>query len=399
MLWTPLINSGFLGVDPICAAFSPLAVGVGALCGGHEFGFRVYWLLVWGLGGAGVILLGRHLAAPPWAARVAAIAMLFSGIYVGHAESISFLPVLSLFPWVLWRLDVALLKRSLLAAAQAGALFGLSALGGYPGLIVIGLGYAGLWIAGRFLLGWPTGLPADATAGLPGSAEGTMEQANPGKRPLCRQLVFVLLAGGVFLLLSAIVMLPTYAGFLMESRGYSDRSQPLPRFVATSENALHPLALCTFASPFLVVLKLADPEHLYPGTDVTMCDLYLFPGLLVLAALAVWQRPRERFRWYLMAIAALCLVCAMGATFPLRGWLYDALPPMRYFRHPAIFRCYYLITMVVLALMAGRDLQTGHPAAITRAWKKFAILRRWGRRPPLPVSRPCAGWPRRSRAS
>jgi hypothetical protein len=169
-------------------------------------------------------------------------------------------------------------------------------------------------------------------------------------------------------------MLPTYAGFLVESRNYSDRSQPLPRVAATTENALHPLALCTFASPFLAVLKLADPLHLYPGTDVTMCDIYLFPGLLVLAAVAVWHRPRDRFRWYLTAIAVLCLACAMGATLPLRGWLYDCLPPMRYFRHPAIFRCYYLITVVVLALLAGRDLQAGKPAAVTRAWKKFAIL-------------------------
>ena len=108
-----------------------------------------------------------------------------------------------------------------------------------------------------------------------------------------------------------------------------------------------------------MVLKFGDPDHLYPGTDVTMCDIYMFPALLVLAAAALWQRPRDWFRWYLMAIALLCLVCAMGVTFPLRGWLYDCLPPMRYFRHPAIFRCYYLVTIVVLALLASRDLQAG----------------------------------------
>jgi len=373
MLWTPLFNSGYPGVDPICAAFSPLAVGIGALCGGSEFGFRAYWLLIWGLGGVGVILLARHLAAPPWAARVAALGLLFSGIYIGHAESTSFLPVLSFFPWVLWRLDVALSRRSVLAAAQAGALFGLSALGGYPGLVVIGLGYAGLWMAGRFFEGLGVRGPG-VTAGLSSSAERTVGQGSSGIRQPCRQLGFLPVAGAVFLVLSAVVMLPTYAGFLVESRNYSDRSQPLPRVAATNENALHPLALCTFASPFLAVLKLADPPHLYPGTDVTMCDIYLFPGLLVLAAVAVWQRPRDRFRWYLTAIAVLCLACAMGATLPLRGWLYDCLPPMRYFRHSAIFRCYYLITVVVLALLAARNLQAGEPAAITRAWKKFAIL-------------------------
>jgi hypothetical protein len=373
LLWTPLVNGGYPGVDPICAAFSPLAVGVGALCGGHEFGFRVYWLLVWGLGGVGVVLLARHLSAPPWVARVAALGLLFSGIYVAHAESTSFLPVFSLFPWVLWRLDVALLRRSLLAAAEAGALFGLSALGGYPGLIVIGLGYAALWMAARFFEGLAIREEGDS-AGVPGNAEIPVGQAGRGIRQFGRQLGLLVVVSVIFLALSAIVMLPTYAGFLVESRGYSDRSQPLPRVVAISENALHPLALCTFASPFLAVLKVADPGHLYPGTDVTMCDIYLFPGVLVLAALAVWQRSRDRFRWCLAAIAVLCLACALGGTLPLRGWLYDWLPPMRYFRHPAIFRCYYLITAVVLALLAGRDLQAGDPAATARAWKKFAIL-------------------------
>ena len=102
---------------------------------------------------------------------MAAIGLLFSGIYIGHAESTSFLPVLSLFPWVLWRLDVAVLRRSVLAAAQAGALFGLSALGGYPGLIVIGFGYAGLWMAGRFLEGLGR-QPAESVSELPSPASG-----------------------------------------------------------------------------------------------------------------------------------------------------------------------------------------------------------------------------------
>ena len=371
MLWTPLLNRGYPGVDPICAAFSPLAVGIGALCGGNEVAFRAYWLLIWGLGGVGVILLARHLSRPPLGRPGGRLgAALFRHLH-RHAESTSFLPVFSLFPWVLWRLDVALQRRSLLAAAEAGALFGLSALGGYPGLIVIGLGYAALWMAGRFFEGLAV-REKGAPAGLPGSAERTVGEPagvptarSPTRLPGCRRC-------------SSDSECGRDAADLRRLPGREPRlfgPQPAaPRVAATNENALHPLALCTFASPFLVVLKFADPGALYPGTDVTMCDIYLFPGVLVLAAPAVWQRPRDRFRWCLAAIAVLCLACALGGTLPLRGWLYDWLAADAVFSSSGHFPLLLSHHRVVLALLASRDLQAGEPAATARAWKKFAIL-------------------------
>jgi hypothetical protein len=351
LLWTPLINAGCPACsDPQIGAFSPLTVGIGALLGGHEVGFRVYWLLIWALGGAGIVLLARHFAAPTWAAYVAAVGFMFCGTYTGHAEHTCFLEVISLFPWVLWRWDVAILRRSLAAAAQAGALWGLSALAGYPGLIIIGGFYIGLWTIGRLLL-------------------GRMQSDPPATD--CRlgwKLVSLFLVGLTFFVVAIAVMSPAYAGFLVDGRGYTERTGQLPRDFVTNLDALHPKALATFASPHLAVLKLSNPEEsLYPGSDVSTCSVYLSPVLLVLAAVALWHRPRERFRWYLAAMAVFCLLCAMGSALPLRGWLYDILPPMRYFRHSGLFRCYYLLTVVVLALLASRSLQE------TLAWRAFAI--------------------------
>ena len=69
------------------------------------------------------------------------------------------------------------------------------------------------------------------------------------------------------------------------------------------------------------------------------------------------MRPRDAFRWWLAGMGLLCLAAAVGGVLPLRGWLYDTLPPMRYFRHAAMFRCYYVFTVVMLAILAGRDLE------------------------------------------
>jgi hypothetical protein len=378
LLWTPLLNAGYpAGLDPQVGAFSPLTVGVGLLTGGREFGFRVYWLLIWALGGVGIVILARHFAAPPWAAYVAAVGFMFCGTYTGHAEHTCFLEAMSLFPWVLWRWDAALLRRSLPAAAQAGALWGLSALAGYPGMVIVGGFYLGLWTVGRLLSGaGQCDPPLGATAGLSGSAGSTVGQTNRGARRLGlnRRLVFAVAGGATFLVVAMAVMAPTYAGFLVDGRGYSVRTGPLPREVATRNNALHPQAMATFASPYLAAIKLVNPDgSLYPGSDVSTCSIYLSPLLFVLAAVALWHSRRERFRWYLAALGVLCLLCAMGGALPLRGWLYDLLLPMRYFRHAGIFRCYYLLTVVVLALLASRNLQDAVGCRASGAWRAFAV--------------------------
>jgi hypothetical protein len=77
-----------------------------------------------------MMVLGRHLGAPPWGAASVAIGFLFSGLYTGHAQATSFLSSAAFLPWVVWRVDAALENRSVLAAVQAGALLGLSALAG-----------------------------------------------------------------------------------------------------------------------------------------------------------------------------------------------------------------------------------------------------------------------------
>ncbi len=191
-------------------AFSPITVALGLLTGGCEFGFRAYWLIIWAMGGTGIVVLARHLSAPCWAAYMAAVGFMFSGIYIGHAEHTCFLAAISFLPWILWRLDAAIVKRSFWAAAQAGALFGLSALAGYPGMVIISGCFACSWLAGGI---WLRAESAAADKPLPG-------------RGLCvtafDKLRRTIAAAAVFLAVAAVVMSPTYLGFMVEARGYSD---------------------------------------------------------------------------------------------------------------------------------------------------------------------------------
>jgi hypothetical protein len=344
-----------MGLEPQVGAFSPVQLLLGLITGGNEFGFRLYWLLLWSLGGLGILVLARHLAAAPWIACVGAIGYTFSAIYMAHAEHTSYLVVMSWFPWVLWRLDVAFRRRSLFPAAQAGALWGLSALGGYPGLILGGAGYAVAWSLGRELLG----IEHRTTSFVSG---------------LIRRLAFLTAALSIFFVIGVAVLAPNYVGFLVESRGYTSRANQMPRDVPMVQGALPPAALATFASPYLSIWN-AKGDHPLWSIDVSMSSIYLLPLLLVFALSVGASGSTGRFLWFLRLIGLLFLLMALGGATPLYGWLYDLLPPMRFLRFAAIFRCFYVLTIVILPLLALGNAERLIEGDAARAiWKRAARM-------------------------
>jgi hypothetical protein len=352
LLWNPWTNGGSPDfADPQAGAFSPATVLTALAGGGSEWGFRLYWLAAWLLPGAGTLALARHLGAPAWGGTVAALGLLFSGFFTGHAEHTSFLQAAAWLPVIVWRLDVSIRARRLWPAVQAGAVWGLSGLAGYPGLVVLAGGFAGLWGAARWLC-------EPAAGGGPGPVVGRAWILGP--------------AVG-FALAGLVVLAPTYAGFFVDARGFADRVGPLPRDVAVGSNALHPGALATFASPHLPILKAYHPERLWPGTDISSAGLYVGPVVTVLALFALVARPRDPWRWCLVAFAGLSLALALGPALPLRGWLYDLYPPSRYFRHAAVFRLFAVFPAVVLALEGARDLATAAVEAGRGALRRLAL--------------------------
>jgi hypothetical protein len=153
LLWDPWVNGGTPDhADPTVGAASPILIGVAAISGGKQAGFVAYWLLVWFLGPLGLLLLGRHLGAPAWGAFIVAAGFAFCSFYTGHAEHTSFVYSYSFLPWFIWRFDKALASKRLFPALQAGALWGLSALGGYPQLTFLSACFLCLWGLGRCCL-------------------------------------------------------------------------------------------------------------------------------------------------------------------------------------------------------------------------------------------------------
>ncbi|MEL7061105.1 MAG: YfhO family protein [Acidobacteriota bacterium] len=339
-LWNPWLQGGRPdSADVQVGGFSPVNLVVGAFPD-RRTGFLAYWFFIWWLGGFGVWLLARHLRAPPWAGLAMAIATVSCGFYSGHAQHLSFVQAFSFLPIVIWRLDAALLAstrsaRPLFAtaraAAEAGAIFGLAALGGYPGMTISTALYVSAWTIGRLVLTRTDPLSHRA-----------------------RDLVFVAV---IFSLFGCIVLSPAYVSFFAEGRGYSDRTETLSRERAVEENALDKRAVATTLAPGLTEIKKRDRRGIWQGTGASLSQNNLSLAALSLGLVALVWRRRSPWAWWLATVGLFFLAAALGRDLPVRGWLFDWVPPTRYFRHSGILRGFWMFTMVVLALEATRSLR------------------------------------------
>jgi hypothetical protein len=303
----------------------------GVIFGGTARGFVIYWLAIWLVGSLSMFRFARHLGADVAGAFVIAAGYSASGFYFGHAEHTAFLVSYAFLPLAAWRLDTALVDRRWIPALEAGAIWGLSGLGGYPGVLVP---------AGGFLVLWAVGVVLFDRRAAPSVPAGARWARGAG----CVALLFFV--GGL-------VLAPTYYGFMVEGASNTGRADPLPRELALASNALHPHGLLTFASPFLGRLEF---RPLWSPTDVSSCSVYSGPFVLWLAAIGLFRRWRDPFRWWLVGWATLALCIAVGTALPIRGWLYDLVPPTRYFRHAAVFRGFAVLFVACLAALGWREL-------------------------------------------
>lgn len=338
VVWNPFVNCGSPDfIEAQFGALSPVTVGFALLTGGSLVGYAAYWVSLWFLGGCGVLVLGRSLGAPAWGAAAVAVGFICCGVFTGQAQHLSHLCSFSFLPWILWRWDVAVRTRRFRPAVETGLLWGLSALSGYPGLTVLTGGYVTLWAVGRSLF---------TSAPPPGSVR-------PSIAMVARGLLVVVVAGSA-------VLAPVYVGFFLEGAGYTERAGGLPREVACYDNALHPLAVATLVSPQLVTLNFdlqaAGRPTLFDYNRPTTSSVYAGAVVPVLALFALACAPRNRWRWWLLTVGVVFLLTAMGRALPLRSLLYDLFPLSRFFRQTSMFRDYFVLSLVVLALEGSRDL-------------------------------------------
>jgi hypothetical protein len=350
LLWDPWTFAGMpVTAYPELGSFSPLALLFGLVGGANYATFVAYSMFLIWLGAVGMYVLTRSLRVPVVGAFLAGVAFLFSGYGVGHLQHTSWFCTFVFIPWTIWRLDVALRSGRLAPALQGGALWGLSGLAGYPGMILVGGLIAGIWTCFDERRGLsPPDTRSDCTLPV-------------GINPTARHRLMTL---AVWFVTGVVVVAPGYLGFFTETSGYSDRRTELSYEIAVNENRLDPLGLLTFASPHTAVWRLidrdktaADPDLVpWMKTDPSSVCIYVAPTVLWLAFVALCLGRRDPRRWGLAIIVVLGLALAVGDALPIRGWFYHLVLPSRYFRHSSLFSSMATFAVCVLAGLGTRDL-------------------------------------------
>jgi len=355
LLWNPWSNAGSPdGFDPDFGALSPVHLLVGFVFGGSLASYYALWLGTWWLAGVGMLLLGRWLGMSVVGASLAALAFAFSGFQLSHAQHLSFLFVYAAMPFMVWRLDVALCEARWRPVAQSAALFGLGALGGYPGMSVIAALFLGLWALGR--VAW---MGRDASAGR--------------REPLPATPGWLVGAAALWGAIALTVAAPTTLGLAYEADGFTDRSEPLSRESSLESNPMLPVALFSALGPYVSQLKAAG-HGLWPKTDVSSMSFYLGAAALWLALCGlVLERRRGPLVW-LFAIGLMGLWLSLSTTLPLRGWLYDLVSPSRYFRHASMFRAWFELAIAIAAGLGWRELAIWWNERPTQGGRRVAPL-------------------------
>ena len=129
----------------------------------------------------------------------------------------------------------------------------------------------------------------------------------------------------------ALVLSPSYIAFLGMREDTATGGGTFEGRRALGKSSPSSGALATFASPYLSVLQLYNPK-LWDITDVTLSSIYLGASIPILGLSGLSGTTEISLALVGVAgVGVFFLLSAMGKYVPIRGWLYDFVPPTRYF--------------------------------------------------------------------
>ena len=149
---------------------------------------------------------------------------------------------------------------------------------------------------------------------------------------------YIILAGGLTFLLCLPCLYYTFELLTHIERGNSITTDT----AFFSSNYLHPAALSNMLFPFTSV------KAIFPNTEGTMLNTYAGLFVIIFLPAAIWQAFKEKNKAAILMFGAalLFLVIAFGSITPFRNTL-NILPGFSYFRNPAIFRFYFITSLIL----------------------------------------------------
>jgi hypothetical protein len=257
----------------------------------------------------GLFFLLKRFGMTPPAAITGAVIFGFNGFFIGNAEHTTCIVAMSYFPWILLLLDYSD-RNTYLYPCTAGLLTGFSALGGNPVITIYMVPMICLWSLLRL-------------------------------RPISmvvRSLLITFLVAGV-------VLSPSYVSFLVEGRDFTDRVDPLPIVEALDHDRFSLDAIVSLIAPALIIKY----SHYFQNQELTMINGYFgIFGVLSVIGIALNRELRRRWKWVLIFILVAFLL-SLGTSGLIGIPVYYVIPALRFGRHTALFKAFWMFGGAVLA--------------------------------------------------
>jgi hypothetical protein len=271
-------------------------------------------------------LLRKFVVKDDALAQVLAIAYMLSGFVVGSSQWLLYITAASFVPLVIASLLSLVQRPSIFHAVRFAVMYLLMFTSVYAAFNIITT-YALVVFVIIYLL------------------------RNRKESPPRAMVLKYLLLGGSF---AAILCMPVlyFTSEVLQHISRGDAIETQTSFF--NSNYLHPSALSSLLLPFSSVRM-----H-FANTEGTMLDTYmgLFTILILPATIAQNLKEKNRTSWLLLAAALLFLLASFGQITPVRGVL-NLLPGFSYFRNPAIFRFYFILTLIVYIAFVLRNYSWG----------------------------------------
>ncbi len=313
-LWDPYSNGGIpFHAEPVNPIVSPLAILYTFIFSKSFPAFMAYWLTLWWWGGVGMIFLCRLYSCSFRGGIAAALAFVFSGFFIGHAEHTSFLCAAAWLPWVFFTGELSIIRKNSGYAIISSLFLGLSSLGGYP-VLVFYTGFSlALWLFIRY--------------------------ASRENFPRIIIHLAVIAAGAI------IIWSPVLVSFFIAGPDFTIRTGPLSLHDANYTYIFTPVSALSLVSPFTNIIG-----RDFLGTDISMANGYTGIFSIPLTAMALYHyRKKENIVKYIILFIFFILV-SLGGYGGVKLLLYYILPPFGYMHYSSPFRYMWIF---ILALGAG----------------------------------------------
>lgn len=332
-LWNPYQLMGSpIHADPQSSAWYPATWIFGYFFGYDIFVLSIDFVLHIFLAGMGMFYLGKQLKYRDETAFLMGTAYMLSGFFVGNAQHFMWIISGTWIPFIIGAFIALKNAPGVRPAARLALPSFMIMTGGYPAFIFL-LIYLLIALFILYLV---------------------IELRNGRGREAWRFTAYVSLAGLFTILAGMVILVSVYPlpGEMTRGSGVTLRQALFGAFTPQS-----------FISFILPYASIRDMD--YYGTDLSMSNGYF--GLVPLAFFLAGLTPRRPKVVNLFLIWGLfCLAAAVGNALPLREFLYHYIPGMDYFRFPALFRVFFILSFIIVAGHAFNEWREGRAAVRRR---------------------------------